>query len=54
MGTLRNFLANVEEDYIRMALKASDGKVSDAAKMLGIHRSVLYKKLKAIEQKEDE
>jgi transcriptional regulator with PAS, ATPase and Fis domain len=53
VGTLKQFLTNVEEDYIRMALKANDGKVSEAAKMLGIHRSVLYKKLKAMEQGED-
>ncbi|MDR0817124.1 MAG: sigma 54-interacting transcriptional regulator [Clostridiales Family XIII bacterium] len=53
VGTLRSFLANVEEDYIRMALKTSNGKVAEAAGMLGIHRSVLYKKLKAIEQKEE-
>jgi transcriptional regulator with PAS, ATPase and Fis domain len=53
VGTLKQFMANIEEDYIRMALKTSDGKVAEAAKMLGIHRSVLYKKLKAMEYGED-
>ncbi|MDR2487589.1 MAG: sigma 54-interacting transcriptional regulator [Clostridiales Family XIII bacterium] len=49
VGPLKTFLAGAEEDYIRMALKTTGGKVAEAAKMLGIHRSVLYKKLKAFE-----
>jgi DNA-binding NtrC family response regulator len=46
-GKLRDVLARVEEDCIRAAMDAADGRVSQAASMLGIHRSVLYRKLQA-------
>jgi len=44
-GTLRELLAQVESDYIDEALAAADGNVAEAAKILGIHRSVLYRKI---------
>ena len=44
-GTLKSVLAEVEKDYIKQVLKQCGGKVSEAAKILGIHRSVLYRKM---------
>jgi transcriptional regulator with PAS, ATPase and Fis domain len=49
-GPLREVLAGVEEDYIRQALETSDGNVAEAAKTLGVHRSVLYKKLQSMKR----
>lgn len=49
-GSLKTVLDQVEEDYIRQAIEAADGRVSEAANTLGIHRSVLYRKLKAMDQ----
>ncbi|MDR0852460.1 MAG: sigma 54-interacting transcriptional regulator [Clostridiales Family XIII bacterium] len=50
-GSLKEVLTRIEEDYIRQVLEASGGNVAKAAQVLGIHRSVLYKKLKALNQK---
>lgn len=44
--SLREFLAEAELDYIRAVLDDYGGVVAKAAKKLGIHRSVLYKKIK--------
>jgi transcriptional regulator with PAS, ATPase and Fis domain len=49
-GTLRDVIASVEEDYIRQALETNGGSVAEAAKLLGIHRSVLYKKLQSMKK----
>jgi DNA-binding NtrC family response regulator len=38
-------LADVERDYIRRVLDANDGNVSRAARILGIDRRTLYRKL---------
>ena len=38
--------ARFEQAYIRRALDACGGSVAKAAERLGIHRSLLYKKLK--------
>jgi transcriptional regulator with PAS, ATPase and Fis domain len=46
-GKLRDVLARAEADCIRVAMDACDGRVAEAASMLGIHRSVLYRKLQA-------
>ncbi|MDR1068591.1 MAG: sigma 54-interacting transcriptional regulator [Clostridiales Family XIII bacterium] len=51
-GTLKGVLAGVEEDYIRQALDTNGGSVAKAAQTLGIHRSVLYKKLQQIKQRD--
>jgi len=44
-GPLKSVLAQVEEDYIKQILEQCGGKVAEAAKLLGIHRSVLYRKM---------
>jgi transcriptional regulator with PAS, ATPase and Fis domain len=48
-GKLRDVLARVEEDCIRTAMDAADGRVAQAASLLGVHRSVLYRKLQALQ-----
>ena len=50
-GTLKTVLDQVEEDYIRQAIDAADGRIAEAASILGIHRSVLYRKLKSMDEK---
>jgi transcriptional regulator of acetoin/glycerol metabolism len=41
-------LADVEADMIRLALKRYQGQMSEVARKLGIGRSTLYRKLKAL------
>lgn len=45
-GTLKSVLKRVEEEYIKEVLLECDGKVGEAAEKLGIHRTMLYRKLK--------
>jgi len=49
-GTLREVLSKVEKKYIESVLTACGGRMGEAAKRLGIYRTVLYRKLKAFEQ----
>ena len=49
-GSLKEVLVRVEKEYIDRAIEDTNGNISEAAKILGIHRSVLYKKLKAYEE----
>jgi DNA-binding NtrC family response regulator len=51
-GKLRDVLARVEEDCIRAAMDAAGGRVARAASLLGVHRSVLYRKLQAMQTTE--
>ena len=44
---LKGFLAEAENQYLMKVLEKCGGKVCDAANKLGIHRTVLYRKLKA-------
>ena len=44
---LKGFLAEAEKQYLMKVLEKCGGKVCDAANKLGIHRTVLYRKLKA-------
>lgn len=44
-GTLKKVLKNFEANYIQQVLQECDGKLGEAAKRLGIHRTVLYRKL---------
>ncbi|MDR2090022.1 MAG: sigma 54-interacting transcriptional regulator [Clostridiales Family XIII bacterium] len=45
---LRDALARAEADCLRAAMDACGGRVAEAAALLGIHRSVLYRKLRAL------
>lgn len=44
-GTLKEAIKVFEKSFIKVALDECAGKVTAAAKRLGIHRSVLYKKM---------
>jgi Nif-specific regulatory protein len=37
-----------QEQYIRRAIKRSAGNMSEAARMLGLHRSNLYRKMRQL------
>lgn len=52
-GTLKEVLKAVERKYIEYILKECDGKIGKAAERLGIYRTVLYRKLKEINEKND-
>ncbi|AFM41296.1 PAS domain S-box [Desulfosporosinus acidiphilus SJ4] len=43
-GTLKEVIKAVEEGYINQVLTECSGRVGEAAKKLGIHRSILYRK----------
>ena len=45
-GTLKEVTANIEKLYITHVLEKNNGKKSKTAEMLGIHRTVLYRKMK--------
>lgn len=49
-GNLKSVLQAVEEEYIRQVLAECKGKIVDAAKQLGIHRTVLYRKVQGIKK----
>jgi len=46
--TLKEFLEEAEKQYIEQVIKECNGSINDAANKLGIHRSVLYRKRKAL------
>ncbi|EFR96124.1 sigma-54 dependent transcriptional regulator [Listeria ivanovii FSL F6-596] len=50
---LKDYLQDVEKHFIMRVLEESDGNVTKAAHALGIHRSVLYRKLKVINEEEN-
>jgi two-component system nitrogen regulation response regulator NtrX len=47
-GTLREARARFEREYISAALDQHSGRIPDAARMLGIQRTNLYRKLKRL------
>jgi transcriptional regulator with PAS, ATPase and Fis domain len=49
-GSLKDVVKKVEESYIRYILKKTGGKKGEAAKKLGIHRTILYRKLKEFDR----
>ena len=51
-GDLKTALRKFEREYIREAIEASDGNVTKAAELLGVHRTYIYRKLKGEEGKE--
>ncbi|AET67407.1 PAS domain S-box [Desulfosporosinus orientis DSM 765] len=44
-GTLKSVLKSVEEEYISQVLRECGGRMGEAARRLGIHRTMLYRKL---------
>ncbi|WP_462408506.1 sigma-54 interaction domain-containing protein [Neobacillus sp. Marseille-QA0830] len=48
-GTLKDFTAIVEGRYIKHVLETHNGNATEAAKKLGVDRSVIYRKLKKME-----
>lgn len=52
-GTLKSVLREVEEEYISQVLAQCDGHIGKAAQQLGIHRTMLYRKIKANENSEN-
>ncbi|MDR3271373.1 MAG: sigma 54-interacting transcriptional regulator [Peptococcaceae bacterium] len=52
-GALKNVLKKVEEEYIKQVLEECNGHVGEAARKLGIHRSMLYRKTKKASTPED-
>ena len=52
-GTLRDALQITEKQYIRQVLADCDGRICAAADRLGIHRTVLWRKLKEQEKSSD-
>ncbi|HHW42735.1 MAG TPA: sigma 54-interacting transcriptional regulator [Desulfotomaculum sp.] len=47
-GTLKSVLEAVEEYYIRQVLSECNGRIGEAARRLGIHRTMLYRKMKKL------
>jgi two-component system, NtrC family, nitrogen regulation response regulator NtrX len=47
-GTLRQARARFEREYIAHVLEQHDGRISEAAKVLGIQRTNLYRKLRSL------
>ena len=47
-GTLRQARARFEREYIASALEQHRGRISDAAKALGIQRTNLYRKMRVL------
>ncbi|WP_427846308.1 sigma-54 interaction domain-containing protein [Desulfosporosinus lacus] len=43
-GTLKSVMKAVEEKYINQVLEECNGRVDEAARRLGVHRSLLYRK----------
>lgn len=43
-GSLKSVIKAVEEEYINQVLTECEGRVGEAAKRLGIHRTMLYRK----------
>jgi two-component system nitrogen regulation response regulator NtrX len=47
-GTLRQARARFEREYIAAVLEQHQGRISDAAKALGIQRTNLYRKMRSL------
>ncbi len=46
-GPLKSYLKKVEEEYIDQVLAECDGRIGETAGRLGIHRTMLYRKMKS-------
>lgn len=49
-GTLKSVIKAVEEEYIKQVLSECNGRVGLAAQRLGIHRTILYRKMRKDKQ----
>jgi two-component system, NtrC family, nitrogen regulation response regulator NtrX len=47
-GTLKEARVRFERDYIAAILEQHHGRISDAAKVLGIQRTNLYRKMRSL------
>ena len=47
-GTLRQARARFEREYIAAVLEQHHGRISEAAKVLGIQRTNLYRKMRSL------
>jgi two-component system nitrogen regulation response regulator NtrX len=47
-GTLRQARARFEREYISAVLEQHQGRISEAAKALGIQRTNLYRKMRSL------
>jgi two-component system nitrogen regulation response regulator NtrX len=52
-GTLRQARARFESEYIAHVLEQHHGRISDAARALGIQRTNLYRKIRSLSVKTD-
>jgi two-component system nitrogen regulation response regulator NtrX len=52
-GTLKQARARFERDYIATVLEQHHGRVSDAARALGIQRTNLYRKMRSLRIRKD-
>ncbi len=47
-GSLRDAVDNFEREYIQATIRRTEGNMTDAARLLGLERSHLYKKIKKL------
>ncbi|MDP3386422.1 MAG: sigma 54-interacting transcriptional regulator [Eubacteriales bacterium] len=52
--TLKEITASVEKEYLKNIMKQTEWKTNEAAEILGIHRSVLWRKIKEYQIDKDE
>ena len=45
LGHVQNTLQQIERSYVEAALALTNGNLSQAAKLLGIHRTTLYSRM---------
>lgn len=50
-GNLKSVLKSVEEQYIQQTLNECGGRLGESANRLGIHRSMLYRKISSMQNK---
>ena len=53
-GNLKKVMEEVEQQYIEQIMKECGGRVTEAARRLGIHRTMLYRKLEKGDYREKE
>jgi two-component system nitrogen regulation response regulator NtrX len=53
IGTLKAARAAFEREYIQAALSRCEGRIADAARLLGIQRTNLYRKMRTLRIKKE-